>query len=394
MPRVNRALIVSTACLTVFLAQLGMMMYLPGLPFIAQTMKSAQNVVSLSLPLYLAGMAAPMLLWGQWAAAWGGKKLLITSLLIFSICSALLALSTLIETFLLLRFVQGVAASGMSVLARSIMAQSFTGNQLAKALSWLSMAFVISLGIGQYMGALLMNAAGWHATFWFLALAALFQAGWVFRCLPDLLQTPDTSASCRHYLSLARHTPFLARALTGGLGYGLLIAFNTAAPTIFQTAYQWSVNDYGMLGWVISMVYFLGAVSVNRWVVSCGQSQLSKVAIRIMLTASIVMTTAVMLAPAYALLLWFPYCLIVYGQAINYPVSLSAACEHSLVKGPYAMAMCGFIHQLLAVLIGVIVSLLGIQQPLYLALIIFLLAWALWKVNAATQHAVHDKECS
>ena len=64
MPRPNATSLISMSCLAVFLSQLGMMMYLPALPAIAQALNTTHDLTSLALPVYLAGMALPMLLWG------------------------------------------------------------------------------------------------------------------------------------------------------------------------------------------------------------------------------------------------------------------------------------------------------------------------------------------
>ncbi|WP_196782506.1 hypothetical protein [Chromobacterium paludis] len=66
-----------------------------------------------------------------------------------------------------------------------------------------------------------------------------------------------------------------------------------------------------------------------------------------------------------SLLLWLPYCLAVIGQAMNYPVSLAIATENAPVDGPYAMALCGFMHQLMAAAIGAIAGTLA-GQPIWL----------------------------
>ena len=318
-------------------------------------------------------MALPMLMWGKWGAAFGIQRIIMLSLLLFSISSALLSLCTQIETFISLRFVQGLGASGLSVMARSLIAQHFKGSELAKALSWLSIAFVISLGIGQYAGAVLMRAFSWPVIFWGLGAAALIQIIVVYAYLPDSPQVNPTPVCWRHYLTLMQHLPFLLAVLMGGLGYGIIIGFNTAAPSIFQNTYQWSAYDYGQLGWAISLAYLLGSLYVNRHVAVLGQTTMSRVAIRVMLAASTLMMASLWINSTHALLLWLPYCLIVFGQAVNYPVSLSLASEHSPVDGPYAMALCGFIHQMLATLIGATVSVLGVQHPVALAGICLLL---------------------
>lgn len=373
MPLSNAAFLISMSCLAVFLSQLGMMMYLPALPSIAQALNTTQDLTSLALPVYLAGMALPMLLWGKWGAALGIKRIMMGSLLLFSVSSALLSLCTQIETFISLRFVQGMGASGLSVMARSLIAQHFKGSELAKVLSWLSIAFVISLGIGQYAGAVLMSAFDWPVIFWGLGASALIQIVMVYAYLPDSPHFSHTPVCWSHYLTLVRHRPFLLPVLMGGLGYGIIIGFNTAAPSIFQNTYQWSAYDYGQLGWAMSLAYLLGSLVVNRYVTVWGQTTMSRMAIRVMLAASTGMMAALWINSTSALLLWLPYCLIICGQAINYPISLSQASEHSPVGGPYAMALCGFIHQVLAAVIGASVSGLGIQQPIALASLCLLL---------------------
>ena len=100
------------------------------------------------------------------------------------------------------------------------------------------------------------------------------------------------------------------------------------------------------------------------------------------------MTCAVIVAPTYALMMWLPYCFIVFGQAINYPVSLSQASENTPIEGPYPMAMCGFIHQLLAAFIGMTVSLIDAREPLHLAFIFLLLACVIGKVNSVNQRFI------
>jgi MFS family permease len=53
-------------CSTVFLAQLGMSIYLPALPEMARYLSADASQVSWGLAVYLIGMALPMLFWG-WA---------------------------------------------------------------------------------------------------------------------------------------------------------------------------------------------------------------------------------------------------------------------------------------------------------------------------------------
>lgn len=377
----NTYRLIGISCLAVFLSQLGIMMYLPAQPSMAQSMNTTLSLTALALPAYLIGMAAPMLLWGKWAAAFGIKPIMVLSLFLFALSSALLAVCIKLELFISLRFMQGLSASGISVMARSLVTQHFKGHALAKALSYLSIAFVVSLGIGQYAGSVLMTSFGWPSIFASLAAGAVLLTGLVYRYLSPSVPQDKPTVSWGNYWLIARHPPFLRAALTGGLGYGIIIGFNTAAPSILQTAYEWSANDYGLLGWAMSLAYLLGALSVNRYVSTFGRASLSTVAIAMMLAGSTVMVIGLWLSTFGALLLWLPYCFIVFGQAINYPISLSHASEHSPIGGPYSMALCGLIHQVVAAVVGVAVGLTGAQNPLWLASTCLLLAIMMWGLN-------------
>ena len=271
IPPLNATFLISISCLTVFLSQLGMMMYLPALPSIAQALNTTQHLTSLALPVYLAGMALPMLMWGKWRAAFGIQRIMMLSLLLFSVSSALLSVCTQIEAFISLRFVQGMGASGLWVMARSLVAQHFKGSELAKALSWLSIAFVISLGIGQYAGAVLISAFDWPVIFWGLGAVAIILIVGVYAYLPDSPHISHSPVCWNPYWTIVRHRPFLFPALMGGVGYGVIIGFNTAAPSIFQNTYQWSAYDYGQLGWAMSLAYLLRSLSINRYVAVLGQ---------------------------------------------------------------------------------------------------------------------------
>jgi Bcr/CflA subfamily drug resistance transporter len=362
-------------CCTVFLAQLGMSIYLPALPNMALSLSAEASQVSWGLSVYLIGMALPMLFWGSLAQRIGRKPVLLAALGIYGLSNLALPLGSTLETFLTLRLVQGIGASGISVMARVLIRDSFRGDQLAKALSWISISFVVALGIGQYLGSVIQVVLGWPAIFYLLGAVSLTMAVMVARVAFPLMTAEKTQASAwPSYWRILRHRGFLLPALAGGLGYGVIIAFNTAAPLILQGPFNWSAVDYGLLGWPISAAYFLGALGVNRFVLRTGQQWLMTLGVGLVLAGSTTMLLASVAGTSIALLLWLPYCVAVFGQSLNYPISLSLANDGAPVSGAYAMALSGFIHQLMAAVIGGIASLIASQQAWPLSLLCTFLA--------------------
>lgn len=362
-------------CSTVFLAQLGMSIYLPALPEIARYLSADASQVSWGLAVYLIGMALPMLFWGSLGQRIGRKPVLLAALGIYGVSNLALPLGQTLESFLFLRLLQGIGASGISVMARVLIRDSFRGDLLAKALSWISISFVVALGIGQYLGSIIQVALDWPAIFYLLGAVSLLLAGIVARvAFPVLTDEPRPASSWPSYWRILRHRAFLLPALAGGLGYGVIIAFNTAAPLILQGPFNWTAVEYGLLGWPISAAYFLGALGVNRFVVRTGQHWLMTLGVGLVLAGSGVMWLGSVAGTSVALLFWLPYCFAVLGQSLNYPISLSLANEGSPVSGAYAMALSGFIHQLMAAVIGGIASLIASQQAWPLSVLCVVLA--------------------
>jgi len=362
-------------CSTVFLAQLGMSIYLPALPEIARHLSAEASQVSWGLAVYLVGMALPMLFWGSLGQRIGRKPVLLAALGIYGLSNLALPLGQTLESFLFFRLLQGIGASGISVMARVLIRDSFRGDLLAKALSWISISFVVALGIGQYLGSIIQVALGWPAIFYGLGTVSLVMAGIVARvAFPVLTDESSPASSWSSYRRIVCHRAFLLPALAGGLGYGVIIAFNTAAPLILQGPFNWSAVEYGLLGWPISAAYFLGALGVNRFVLRTGQHWLMTLGVGLVLAGSAVMLLGSVAGTSAALLFWLPYCFAVFGQSLNYPISLSLANDGSPVGGAYAMALSGFIHQLMAAVIGGIASLIASQQAWPLSLLCTLLA--------------------
>jgi MFS family permease len=115
-------------------------------------------------------------------------------------------------------------------------------------------------------------------------------------------------------------------------------------------------------------------LAVNALVVHTGQRRLMTMGVGLVLAGSAVMLLGSVTDTSIALLLWLPYCVAVFGQSLNYPISLSLANDGSPVGGAYAMALSGFIHQLMAAVIGGIASLIASEQAWPLSLLCTVLA--------------------
>lgn len=341
------------ACLLVFMAQMATTVYLPSLPTVMRELAMSRRATELSISIFVIGAALPVLFWGAAADRFGRRAPLTLSLLLFIGCSGLLALCSNGTQLLALRALQGVGAGGAAIIARIIVRDNWSGDELARRLSVLSIAFITALGGGQFIGGLLSQYSHWQMGFVLMGATGLIilalmvtlplEAGRAGGVRPAMAAT---------YFAILRRPGFFWPACVGGLGFATTVTLQEVSPFVMQQGFGLNVTAFGALGLVIGVAYFSGALTVNRTVARVGGEKL-------MQTGSGI----VALATAAILLLWWSgilaglsgmalfialYCLTIFGQAVLFPNSMAMAVSDAKEHGAYAMALCGFLQQCLA----------------------------------------------
>ncbi|CAI1852393.1 MFS transporter [Serratia marcescens] len=341
------------ACLLVFMAQMATTVYLPSLPTVMRELAMSRRATELSISIFVIGAALPVLFWGAAADRFGRRAPLTLSLLLFIGCSGLLALCSNGTQLLALRALQGVGAGGTAIIARIIVRDNWSGDELARRLSVLSIAFITALGGGQFIGGLLSQYSHWQMGFVLMGATGLIilalmatlplEAGRAGGVRPAMAAT---------YFAILRRPGFFWPACVGGLGFATTVTLQEVSPFVMQQGFGLNVTAFGALGLVIGVAYFSGALTVNRTVARVGGKKL-------MQTGSGI----VALATAAILLLWWSgilaglsgmalfialYCLTIFGQAVLFPNSMAMAVSDAKEYGAYAMALCGFLQQCLA----------------------------------------------
>lgn len=341
------------ACLLVFMAQMATTVYLPSLPTVMQELAMTRRATELSISIFVLGAALPVLFWGAAADRFGRRLPLTLSLGIFISCSVLLAFCSNGTQLLVLRALQGVAAGGAAIIARIIVRDNWSGDELARRLSVLSIAFIVALGGGQFIGGLLSEYSHWQMGFILMGLTGLA----ILLLMVTLPLEAGRSGGQRPvmaatYWHILRRPGFLWPAIVGGLGFATTVTLQEVSPFIMQQGFGLNVTAFGALGLVVGVAYFTGAMAVNRTVARFGGKRLMQVG-----TSIVAVTTAAIM------LLWWSgvliglsgmtifialYCLTIFGQAVLFPNSMAMAVSDAKEQGAYAMALCGFLQQCLA----------------------------------------------
>lgn len=105
--------------------------YLPTLPDQTVDFGAPASMVQLGLSATMWGLAAGQLWIGPLSDTRGRRIPLAASLTVFSLATAGAVFAPDIETFIAMRFLEGLGASGAVVMSRSIAADLHAGRELA-----------------------------------------------------------------------------------------------------------------------------------------------------------------------------------------------------------------------------------------------------------------------
>lgn len=164
----------SRAFLIVFLAFLSAFgpfvtdFYLPTLPDQTVDFGAPASMVQLGLSATMWGLAAGQLWIGPLSDTRGRRIPLAASLAVFSLATAGAVFAPDIETFIAMRFLEGLGASGAVVMYRSIAADLHAGRELATLMAVVGAIQGIAPVTAPMIDALIAEAAGWREIFMLL----------------------------------------------------------------------------------------------------------------------------------------------------------------------------------------------------------------------------------
>lgn len=192
---------------------------------------------------YIAGFGAPQLVFGPISDRFGRKGLLSLCLIAYAIAGVACILTSSFTTLLIARFVQGIFASGVRVIAVSIVRDLLAGRAMARIMSLVMTVFMVVPILAPTIGAGVMLVAPWQWTFGVLSVAAVLNLIWIQIRLPETL--PDDA---RQPLSVKQSGAAYWQVLTtritfgymcaSGVIFGALFAFVAASEQIFTDVFE------------------------------------------------------------------------------------------------------------------------------------------------------------
>ncbi len=227
-------------------------MYLPTIPSMMKEFHTTPSMTQMGISMAMIGMGIGSVIWGSASDRYGRKPVLIISLIIFVVSTAVSLFSESITFFIICRLFQGLGAGGAMVLSTSIPADVYMGRQLAKLMAIVGAINGIAPALGPVLGGMMADWVGWHGIFVVLLVIGLIMTFWTTRYNETLppqrrLQARSLSDYIKAYRSLFTNGRFMIYVTIKAVAIGLLYAYISSAPFIIQTHYGFSAMTFGLI---------------------------------------------------------------------------------------------------------------------------------------------------
>ena len=247
--------------------------YLPSFPSIEAEFAVNRAILSQSMGVYLAAFAISTLLWGPLADRFGRRIVILFSLLLYVSASIGCAIGKDIETFIIMRIFQGLAASGGFIAGRAMIRDVHDANGAHRALSHVMLLFAIAPAVAPMLGGWLHEQLGWRSVFWFLtAFAALLVVMISFSketLVISKRQSFHPRSVIKVYLCSLQHQHFLKLALSQAFAFAGLFLFIAGSPSVIYDFLGLGSTDFSMqfVPMVAGMIVgaYISSQLAHRW---------------------------------------------------------------------------------------------------------------------------------
>jgi MFS family permease len=259
-------LVIIIAPLLNFLSGINIDLYTPSLPAIAHYFDASITSVKNTITVSMIGFAIGCLIFGAAMDVLGRRRIILFGLVSYTIANFLVLFATNIEELLLLRFIQGLMVSTVSIGSRALIIDNFTGHRFIVGLLYTSIAFSLGPILGPFIGGILQYHFGWQANF--LAYGWLAMALFIIFALyvneaPIKRQQFSLKTILSNYLSVMKHRTFMAGVIIAGGGQFELLLYPTVGSFLVENILHRTPIAYGNSALIISCGYLLGSL-VNR----------------------------------------------------------------------------------------------------------------------------------
>ncbi|HHK8471282.1 TPA: MFS transporter [Vibrio parahaemolyticus] len=318
-------------------------LYLVALPQIASDLSASESQLHIAFSIYLAGLVSTMIFVGRAADYFGRKPVAMCGAVIFTLASMFAGSAETSDSFLIMRFFQGVGAACCYVVAFAILRDTLDEQKRAKVLSMLNGIICSIPVLAPVVGNLIMIKFPWPVLFTAMTMMGItigLIACFVLKeTLPKKAKRPLLDVSEDANESLYNHL-FISRIVYTSLGVAAILSYVNTSPMIVMDSIGFTRAEYSIAMALLAMVGMTTSFSVPFALSYFKQTTLMFTAQITTLLSAIVILAAHLNGDSSTLYM-VGFALISMGFSMGFGVAMSQALSQFSRKAGLASSMLG-----------------------------------------------------
>jgi DHA1 family bicyclomycin/chloramphenicol resistance-like MFS transporter len=203
---------------------------------------SDSTAVAGVVTIFMLGLAVAQVFFGVLADRFGRKPILYAGIAIYIVGAVASTLAPSFGWLLAARFLWGVGSAGPRMITLTILRDTYSGERMAKAMSFVMAIFILVPVVAPSIGAAMTAWISWRAAFGFTAIAAVIIGLWSLR-LPESLKPENRIKLTRVDVTGAGRQVLTTRMTLGYMFaltvlFGAFISYIASSELIFSDIYD------------------------------------------------------------------------------------------------------------------------------------------------------------
>jgi MFS transporter, DHA1 family, multidrug resistance protein len=345
---------------------------LPSLPGLPVALSTSKETAQLTLSLFLGAMAVAQLFLGPLADRFGRRPVLVTSMLLFVVASAVAAFAPSIEVLIGARMAQAFGAAAGLTLGRTMLRDLYPREKAASMIGYVTMGMVLAPMVAPALGGFLDEQFGWRSIFFACLALGVVAFSASFAVLPET--RPDGQEANRlsdvaaRSFELLRNRQFVSLAGTSAAASAMFFAFVGAAPYLVQEKMGLSKDVYGIWFASIALGYMFGNFISGRFSQRIGISRMISWGNWLGLATGLLLTMLALAGFFHPAAIFLPAMLMSIGNGMVMPNAIAGAVSVDPRAAGAASGLTGFMQAALGGVASFLAGWIGGETALPIAI--------------------------
>ncbi|RDB35552.1 MAG: MFS transporter [Spirobacillus cienkowskii] len=238
-------------------------MILPALIEVFKELNESQNLISLSLSVYLIGAVSLQLFIGPISDSIGRRPVFFAGGLIVLIGNLLGIFAQNSPVFFLARLLQGMGPCFISVVGYACVHELYRSKAAINVISWMTSITLFAPMIGPLFGSLVFSFFGWRYIFVSTFLLSFLSLIGIWFTMPETLSPYNTQKIqiyniIKNYFNLLKNKNFIFGTLSYGLAFGAIMVWISSSPLVLMKIFQLDINQFSIIQIPVFLSFIIG----------------------------------------------------------------------------------------------------------------------------------------